>query len=252
MFGEMVKWAAFIVFLFILFSVIFTKTGLTSQLANLALGMERFLPFTPSKEVVQDESLPQATINAQQKFMDDINNYRDKENCLLKLSSLNGLGELRIWLSHYNGITSRIEKRVGKEGGIRLNPLSTYDQQLKICVINPEAFYDCYLNAKNKDCTKQLYHDLESVKITKDSIIINGNSYGLGQFLFKPDKDTLCFIPVHRLTGDSVYKFWQFFARWGCDAGKDTIDNDCIKKMQNSIKLCSEIKDSGVRKEALV
>ena len=239
-FHKIMMWVVLILFLLVFFFAFYSKDkGFISKIANLALVAERFLPVEPSKEVKQDESLPQAAINVQKNFMQEISQYRDKEKCLLEFSSLTRLGDLRIELSNYEGITSRIEKPVGKEGGIKLNPIATSDQQLRVCAIESEAFYKCHLDSQKKDCSQQIYKTVNLIEITKESIIIDGNSYKLGQgFLFKPDKNNICFIPIHTSTGDSWYKFWQVFTKWGCEAGKNTIDDDCLAIIHKNLPSC--------------
>ena len=237
--NKIILWSILLLFVFIFLFALYSKdNGFMSKIAKLALSAERFLPVEPNKEVKQDETLPQEAINTQKTFMQEISQNRDKEKCLVKFSGLSGLGDLRMELSNYEGINSRIEKPVGNEGGVKLNPMTTSDTQLNICVINPEPFY-CYFN-KQANCPQQLYNKIDTIAITKDSIIINGNSYALGQgFLFKPDKNNLCFIPVHSYTGDIWYKVvWQVFTKWGCDASKNTIDDDCLAIIQKNIPLC--------------
>lgn len=239
--GKIATWLLIVLFIVIfIFAFYSPAEGFMGKIAKLALSAERFLPIEPTKEVKQDESLPPSTINTQEAFMNDITSYADKEECMLNLRSLSGLEDSKMEVVNFEGkVISRIEKPVGKEGGIKLNPIDTNDKKLQICTINPEAFYDCYLNEQKKDCKKELFKTLNLIHLTKDSIIIDGNSYTLGQgILFKPKKDKVCFIPVHSSTGDSWYKIWQVFTKWGCDASKGTIDDDCLAIVKNKIPLC--------------
>ena len=229
--NKIILWALLIIFLLIFLFAFYSPQGFISKIANLALGAERFLPLEPKKEIKANEQLSQEAIDAQEKLMQEFSNYADKDNCTLSLSSLSKLGDLRIDLSNDNGITSRIEKPVGKEGGVKLNIVKK--EGLTFCVLDPKAFYDCYLGKQNKDCTKTIYDEYEAVQLTKDKIIIGTSSHSLGEgILFKPTKDRVCFVPVH-----SGFLTW-----FGCEAKEYTLDNDCIKLMQKAIKPCSAIK----------
>ncbi len=240
MLNKLVLWAILIIFIIIFIFVFYNpKEGFMGKVSKLALAVERFLPFGRGEQVKPDTSLQQSTITAQERFMKEFSSYYDKEKCLLSFSSLADLEKFSMELSNYDGkVTSRIEKSTGSEAGMKLNPVSSGDNELRMCVISAEAFYNCYL-AGSKDCTKITYSEKNFVKLTKDSITIDGNAYTLGQgLLFKPEKSKVCFIPVHKSTGDSWYKFWQIFTKWGCEAGKSTIDDDCLEKIKKEIPSC--------------
>lgn len=236
--GKIVLWASLIIFILVVSYALYSPQGLISEIANLALGAERFLPFEPAKEVRQDDSLPEPAVKAQESFMGSISKNSEKEECLQVLSDLSGLGSLSMEVSNYEDkVISAIEKPIGKEGGIKLNARQS-ENKLQICVIEPKAFYDCYINTK-RECTNEPFKPVNSVHLTKDSIAIEGATYKLENgFLFKPKKDKVCFMPVHGSTGDKWYKLWKVFTKWGCDAGKDTIDDDCIKEIRKRINLC--------------
>src|SRR3989338_2139372 len=119
--GKIITWGLLILFLLVFFFAFYSKEGLMSIVSKLALSAERFLPFEPGKDVKQDESLPQTTKDTQKTFMEEISNFKDKENCLLEFSSLAGLGDYRMYVLNFEGkVRSRIEKPVGKEGGIKI------------------------------------------------------------------------------------------------------------------------------------
>jgi len=247
--NKIILWAILLLFLFIFAFALYSKSGLISKIANLALGAERFLPTEPSKEVKADESLPQTAINTQKTFMEEITRHKDNGKCLLTFSSLSGLNDFKMELTNYNGVISRIEKPIGKEGIIRLNPIQIKDEKLQVCVINAESFYECYIGPQ-RICTKQLYNTINSVEISKDDIIINKNTYTLTKdILFKPDKDKVCFIPIHSSTGDSWYKIYQVFTKWGCDVSKNTIDDDCLNIIKSHIPECSKQPKSAISEE---
>lgn len=239
--------------LLILFISIFTfafysKTGLMSKIASLALGAERFLPVEPRKEVKPDESLPNAVTNTQRTFIEEISKFPETEKCLLMFTTLNDLGDYRMELSSYEGkVISKIEKLLSKEGGIKLSPVETKDNKLQVCVMEPEVFYDCYIGPQ-RTCKKLLYTTLDVVKISKDGIMLKDDNYKLSQLLFKPEKDKVCFVPIHSSTGDNWYKFWQVFSKWGCDVSKNTIDDDCLRLIKNEIPECSR-QTSPIREE---
>jgi len=202
-----------------------------------AIGIQNLFSNEPRKELKADESLPQSTTNAQKRFMEEISRYRENGECLLSFSSLSGLGDFKMELTNYKGIISRIGKPLG-EGTLPISPIEIKDEKLQVCVINTKFFHDCYLNQRGKCVAEQLYNKVESILVSKDSIIIDGKPHLLSRkFLFKPDKDHLCFIPTH---SDRWYAPWEF-KKWGCDVTKDTIDDDCIEQIfeNNKILLCS-------------
>lgn len=227
--NKIITWALIILFILIFLFVFYSPAeGFMGKIAKLALGAERFLPVEPNKEVRQDESLPQLTTSTQNVFMEDLTKYIDKEKCLLPFGSLAGLDNYKMQVSNFeNRITSRIEN----SNGIKLNPLST-DKNLQICVVDPEAFFGCYLSTQiDRDCSRQLYRTLDSVYITKDNVIIDENHYELTQyFLFKPTKDKVCFIPLYVPPSSTIS---------GCYVVKDTITYECLDRIKE-IPLCSK------------
>jgi len=232
--NKIVLWGILLLFIFIFFFAFYSKdSGFISKIGKLALSAERFLPVEPSKEVKQDETLPQEAINTQKAFMQEVSQYRDKGECTIQSSGFSGLGNLIMELSNYEGINSRIKKSVGEEGGKSLNHMTTSDTKLSICVINPTTFFNCYLNPTKKDCSFEVHQTYSIIELTKDSIIINRKKFGLAQsLLYKPDKDNVCLIPLHS----------SFATAPGCDANEDSLDESCIPKIQSNIQMCSQTK----------
>ena len=226
--NNIITWAILILFVVLFIFIFYSPAeGFMGKISKLALGVQRWLPFAPQEELKKDEYLPQATIDVQKAFMNDISMYRDKGNCLLPINDISGLERYKMEISNYQGIMSRIEKPAG-EGIIKLSPIEINDKELHVCIIEPKAFYDCYLNPAKKDCTKQIYKSTDIVEITKDDILIDGENYDLlNTFMFKPDKDNVCFIPLRSgfLTA--------------CSADKYSLDKDCISEINLKIKNCA-------------
>ena len=227
---NIIKWTILILFVVLFIFILYNPAeGFMGKISKLALGVQKYLPITPQKEIRQ-ESLPDAIVNAQKSFMGEISAFSDKEKCLFTINRLASLGNYRLALSNYEGVVSRIEKPVSKEGSIKLNPLKTENEKLEVCVIAPKAFHDCYLNPAKAyaktGCTEQIYNDVKQVIITKNSIIINEDEveYELSTIAFKPSKDKVCFIPLHKLGG--------------CDAKEASIGDDCVGKMPFLITSC--------------
>lgn len=217
----------FIIFIFVFYS---PAEGFMGKVAKLALAVEKLLPVEPSKQVKQDTSLPQSTTDTQKRFMEEISKYYDKEKCVLSFSSLEGLGDYKMELSSYESkVTSRI---LGKDER-KLNPIDTGDKELKMCVINAKAFYNCYLS-DNKDCTQNLYREKDFIQLTKNRILIDENTYRLAQgLLFKPTKNDVCFIPIY------IFQLTIYPQKWGCDASENMIDEACLEKIKQKIPSCS-------------
>ena len=223
--GKFATWAIIILFMFVFLFVFYSpEEGFMGKMANLVLGANRFLPVVPQKELKQDELLPKLVVTTETNLVQDISSQPDSEKCLLKLRDLSNLGDLKIKLSNYRGVTARVKNPVGKE----LNPIKTSNDKTEVCIINPDAFWKCYFNPSNTDCTQQLYTKIDSAEITKDSIIVNGKSYSLAQgFLFKPDKDRVCFIPAQQ----------NYDVTSNCDETTTLLDTDCLVKF-NRIPQC--------------
>lgn len=225
--NKIILWGLLILFMLVFLFAIYSKTGFMSKIANLALGAERFLPVEPNKEVKQDESLPQLAINAQKAFMDDLTNYIDKEKCLLTFRGLGGLDDYKMEVSNFeNKVVSRIILPDG-----RLGSPSETKEGIQICVVDPEAFFGCYLSTQiYRDCSRQLYRTLDSVYLTKDNILLYGANYELSQNLFKPAKDKVCLIQLYVLPSSAIS---------GCYVFKDAITYECLDRIKE-IPLCSK------------
>ena len=238
--SKVVVWGLLILFLLIfMFAFLNPKYGLIQKVAKIALGAERFLPDEPQKEVTQDDSLPSSAISAQERFINEISQYSEQSNCLLEFSDVAGLQDTKLELINYEGrISTRIEKISGKEetGTIKLSPISI-ENKLQVCAINPGSFYQCSIEKNTNQCNE--YTSIDSVSLSKDSVKIGENQYPYAKgILFKPQKDRICFIPLHSYTGDSWYRFWQAFTRFGCDASKSTLDDNCVEQFKKNIQTC--------------
>ena len=65
--GKIATWLLIMLFIVIfIFAFYSPAEGFMGKIAKLALSAERFLPVEPSKELKQDESLPQSTISTQE------------------------------------------------------------------------------------------------------------------------------------------------------------------------------------------
>lgn len=215
--NKIILWGLLILFILIFLFAFYSKTGFMSKIANLALGAERFLPVEPNKEVRQDESLPQSVTSAQKVFMQDLTNYIDKERCLLPFRSLAGLEDYKMEVLNLdNKVISTIEN----PAGIKLNRLST-DKEMQLCVADADSFFGCYLAIQERDCSKQLYRDLDSIYITKD--------YLTQYSLFKPAKNRACIVPLKIPPSSNM---------GGCYVYEDALTYDCLEQIKN-IPLCS-------------
>ncbi len=241
--GKLVTWGLLIIFLLLFAFAFFNpKFGLIQKVAKIGLGAEKFLPDEPKKEVTQDQSLPSSAITAQERFVNELSQHNEQSNCLLEFTDVSGLEDTRLEILNYEGgMSISIEKTAGKEetGTIKLNPLPVNNNQLKVCTINAESFYRCAIDKEQSQCSA--FTSVNSISLSKDSLKIENSQYPYAKgLLFKPQKDRICFIPLHSYTGGSWYKFWESFTRYGCDATKATLDEDCAQDIQINIKKCGE------------
>ena len=234
-------WAILLIFILIFAYALYNpKFGLMQKISKIALGAERFLPDTAPLELRQDSSLPETAIPTQEKFIQEMASYKDEYHCLLQISSLSGLQDQTLELSNINnGIQVMIGKQAGKEetGRIKLNP-KNIEGNFKLCVIESDAFYNCYIGSI-KDCSKKTYKDVTSVQLSKDGITLDGIPFSLNDgLIFKPDTDKLCFVPEHTGVGEHWYSFVNP-ARWGCDSSSNSIDSGCTSNLKIIMPMCA-------------
>ncbi len=229
------------------------KEGLMSKIVEYALGTETLLPNPEQKKLISDESLPQEVINTQEKFMNDISRFKDKQKCLLKLSSLSGLGDFKMNIINRNIINSEVEviSRIEQEGGggiRKINPIKK--DEISICFIEPEPFYpfnECYLikstnnvNIQDSYCIISKQYDQylynRDFKITSDNIIIiDDQPYRFAKdILFKPEKSKVCFI---LLPPKYPQNFYNAISSESCDVLRPPFEG-CISKSEKTIKYC--------------
>ena len=243
--GKIIEWGLLLLFLFvIMFALLNPKFGLIQKIGKVSLSFERFLPDSPNKDVAADQSLPKQATSTQQKFLNEISDYSDKGNCLLRFSDLSGLEDTKLELVNFEGkISSRIQKPTGQAatGGIKLNPIQT-EKELQLCKINADELYNCCLKDNGAtDCSKcgsRIYSTISSVLLSNDKIALTSlqggeHNYAKG-LIFKPTADRICFIPT--------YSGW--FTKIGCDASGDRMDDDCISDIEKKIPSCGEIKET--------
>lgn len=195
---EVGAWGLIILFIIIVtFGIFSPSKGWAAEITKNALGILKYLPTSPSKEIKHDETLPEIVKNTESAFIADISKNNDKGGCVLNVRSLEGLSDYKMEISYFQGTTVRIEKPSGKEGGIKIEPIKAVNENLRVCIVNPDAFENCYLNPSGeKRCDRQLYNDFDIMQVTKDQIIASSKTYSFIQgFMFKPDNNRTCFIP---------------------------------------------------------
>lgn len=235
-FGKIIEWGLLILFLLvIMFALLNPKFGLLQKIGKASLAFERFLPDSPNKDVAADQSLPKDAISVQQRFINEISAYPEREKCLLIISDISGLEDTKLELSTFEG---KISSRIQKPSGQKLNPIMT-EKEIQLCKINAKQLYDCCLKEGSGDCNNcgsGIYMTISSAVLSNDKIALTslqGGEYDYAKGLaFKPAKDRVCFIPT--------YSGW--LTSRGCDAEGDRLDDDCISDidsvMQKKILKC--------------
>ena len=244
-FNKIVLWTLLIVFMLIFIFAMYGKDkGFISRIAGTALSIgEKFLPFQASKEQKHDETVPVAVVNAQKSVIGTIDSAKNAQSaqnaCRVNMPALSGLN---VEFANDNGnINVKIIKEVrGKglfsnwgapDGYAYLNKETI--QNANLCVIKPVEFYSCYIDSK-KECSASSYSPIGVVRIINNKATIGGASYDLantkenGILFIKFDKNNFCFVPT--------YPGW--FTRFGCDAEKLALDDDCTEKIVNVINKC--------------
>ena len=200
--SELGTWVLIIIFiLMITFAFFSPAEGFMPKIANIALGIQKYLPISPSKEIKQDEILPDAVKNTEKEFIADISKQSDKGNCILIVNNLNGLGDYKMEISYYQGLTARIEKPAGSEGTRKIEPVKADNENIKVCIVQKDAFIDCFLNPSGvKNCGNPIYKEMTLAQVSKDEVVAGGNKYNiLPGIMFKPDNNRVCFVPQDSL-----------------------------------------------------
>lgn len=205
-------------------------TGIFTKLADEVLKQQhRFLPVEPRKELKQDEKLPQRVIDSQQSFVQFIkSNIGPQEStaCRLEIPSMAAFEDFGMELSNLdNNINLKITKIKSAEGYTALNMLTV--QNAKICLVNSENFYSCYISPQ-RNCAGSLYSDADVININNREINTFREKKQLAKQIIKFEGNKFCFIPMHG----------GFLTRRGCDAGKTSLDNDCVQDIIREIPIC--------------
>lgn len=245
LFSELSHWIVLGLVILVVLFLFLSKTGLMPKVASTLLSaVDRWLPINPSEEAIASDPTRGPVINAQKQIIDDMSNYPDIGNCRLILrdiSVLNDFEDYSIGISNDNSeLSSVILRRTGESGAQQRTSQITSEQQLQVCVINPQEFYNCYISdsrpSNSEPCRSQTYRIAEQgVLINKDKITLSNNpnadSYSFSNYIFKPEPDKACFISIH--SGTPIIN--------DCDAEEFTIDQDCIEKVQQNIQTCEGI-----------
>ena len=231
--SKLINLVLIIFFLFVFGSIIFGI--LFPGTIKSLLAMEKFLPIGPNEDVIVGEARRGPLTLLRNNLAADIVNHIDKSQCLLPLrdiSVLNNYEDYGIELTNYEGkVKLRVFRSVGEEGGISLDPKTT-EQEIQICTINPEAFYNCYLKGEGRDCSTPVYNNIEKILLEKEKIIIAGNSYDYLQgYLMKPEQNKACFMQIDNSFG-------------GCSASSKGLDEDCAQNIQLAIRPCGQISNN--------
>ena len=221
-----------IVLILVLAAFLGPKIGLFNYFSKFVSSARSLLP---GKEGIQINE-----IKTSQKFDEFFDKFRatfesvvgPEEKCLVKYEKIGTFEGFKVVLDNV-GKDLTLRKQ-NKDGQI-LDQKEIKD--INFCQINSEVFYSNHIGGEHckTDCEEYI-KDKTSVTITADEF---DGQFGLedGGLLYKPKNNLVCFIPTHK-TGVTL-KFWEIFTRWGCDASKTTLDNDCIEKIEKNIKLCS-------------
>ena len=238
-FSELSHWIVLGLVILIVSFVFFSKTGLMPKVATALLSaVDKWLPIKPDKETIGTSPESVEVLNVRKQLMEDLSNSPGSDKCLLKLrdlSVLNDFEDYSIGVSTNNGkLYSVILRKTGESEAPHITNPITGDQQLQVCVINSKQFYDCYLSdnrpVSDDNCIARTYRvAADGVVINQDKIKLSSSpdadSYDfLQDYVFKPEPDKVCFIPIHGgapLIND-------------CDAEEFTIDQDCIEKFQQN------------------
>lgn len=229
---KIIVWLLLLLFIFITFFVFYSKDkGFMSKVSNLVLSIgERFLPVEPRKELKQDEAIPEKVIGVQNNFEKLIRSYvstsANVEVCLIKFDSISSLKDFGLEISNLgdNMNTKLIKKK--PESYLALSKVTI--NNAKACLINSQDIYNCY-NSEKRICSKNMYNpNVNLLRVYDEQINVNGKDYILAPYLLKYGNN-FCFIPMHK-----------YGRGWGCDADKNSIDDDCLPQIINNIPECGK------------
>ena len=246
MFSELSHWIILGLVILAVSFVFLSKTGLMPRVAStLVSNVEKWLPIKPSEEALATDLTRGPMINAQKQIMEDMTNNLGAKECILNLrdlSVLNDFDDYSIGISNSNDkLYSVIIKSVGRAGAPQITNPMTSEHQLELCVVDSQAFYNCYLkDPSERNCDEPTYLIEQEILIKKDKITLtrgpSADSYDfLKTYLFKPTTTgtgKVCFIAIYSGRGSS----------WGCDpnTGFDfRVDNDCIDEIESLIPTCA-------------
>lgn len=240
LFSELSHWIVLGLVILVVLFLFFSKTGLMPKVASTLLSaVDRWLPVKPSEEAIGSDITRGPIINAQKQLMEDMTSHLELNGCLLNLrdlSVLNDFEDYGIGISNSNGkLYSVIIKSVGSSNAPQLTNPMTSEQQLEVCIVDSQTFYNCYLkDPPDKPCGR-IGLLIDTIVVKKDQITgtigQTSDSYDfLHNYLFKPEPGKVCFIATRRDIG------------WGCDStyGFDyRVDNDCIDDIERLIPNCA-------------
>ena len=211
-----------IVLILVLAAFLGPKIGLFNYCSKFVSSARSLLP---GKEGIQINE-----IKTSQKFDEFFDKFRatfesvvgPEEKCLVKYEKIGTFEGFKVVLDNV-GKDLTLRKQ-NKDGQI-LDQKEIKD--INFCQINSSVFYNRHI--KNELCTGDCKEYTDQTSITFTATEFN-KQFGLedGGLLYKPIGDKVCFIPTHK-----------GFIPWICNSNEDTINNDCIKKIEKNIRLCN-------------
>lgn len=222
--SKLITYILIFLFLGLFIYSMWSSEGFFNKIAKSALNAEKIVGMEPSTEV-KATPLPENVIRGRESILSslDLASQQQKTSCILPQTiDLSKLGDYAGEIVQTDaGITFTI-----------LDPKSTGDVRfsseqksgVKICIINPQSFYDCFLK-DNFRCSQTLrptdYTKQSVYRISQDTIM---------RYLVKTPTGEVCIFPMEKTA-------INFF----CGARDTGLDDSCEDKLSTALPSCSSM-----------
>ena len=225
--SKIIEWGILIVFLLIIILAIYSPQGFFKKLTGLSLGAERFLPTGPQPELKSPEPLPTGVENARSSITTSLSvaaQTKTPSDCIVSLQSLTNLENFQIEVANTQTGATISVLQPNADGAIRRT--SDTITGMSICLADPQALYDCYLQQPPTCKATASGYKQQSTKqaFSRDD---------LAPYAYKIDGKTLCLIPK---TTSWLKRTVDFFG--GCTGDDAGIRESCITELSKKIKTC--------------
>jgi len=217
LFGQVILWVFGIFTLVIIIFILFYPGQLWDSVRNsvVSFGYGKL----PGEREPEYQGPPLITGELEAYFDALVKNFKNlpsENNCLIRIGKTPEMKDKIIALSKN---TAKIENIEGTSLPFKEEDIKDFAP----CIVHPKNFDDAYLGSKNNN-NKEKFKESD-LKIKKDKIIFNGQSYSFDQsYLFKTNGHA-CFFLYHGGAGT-----W-----FGCESKENTLDDDCAADIQTLI-----------------